>query len=79
MCESRQTVLTVSRTPVFMAQKIQRRNPNRFSQILQTRADRPLIPIEIVPLVLIPRQVLHKAVLSRPRRAKGVPKAQRAY
>jgi hypothetical protein len=56
------------------------RDPKRFFQILQARlADQQRIPIEAVPLVAIPKPVLRNAMLSRPRRAKGVPKARRVY
>jgi hypothetical protein len=60
--------------------RTRRRDPNRFSRILQSQiADKQRITIEVVPLAAIPKPVLKNAMLSRPRRAKGVPKARRAY
>jgi hypothetical protein len=64
-----------------MKRDIWRRDPNRFSKTLQARlaqANQQRIPIEVVPLVAIPKQALKSAVLSRPRRPKGIPKARRA-
>jgi hypothetical protein len=65
-----------------MNRDIQRRDPNRFSKILQARlaqANQQRMPIEVVPLVAIPKLVLKNSMLSRPRRPKGIPKARRAY
>jgi hypothetical protein len=61
---------------------IHRRDPNRFSKILQARlaqADQQRISIEVVPFAAIPKPVLRSALLFRPRRPKGIPKARRAY
>ena len=57
-----------------MKRNAQRRDPSRFSRIIQARPAQSAldnIPIEVVPLALIPKPVLRNAKLSRPRRAKG--------
>ena len=65
-----------------MKGEMRRRDPDRFSKILQARlaqADQQRISTEVVPLAAIPKPVLRNAPLSRPRRPKGIPKARRAY
>jgi hypothetical protein len=66
-----------------MKTNAQRRDPKRFSKILSkllqawpAQVDHQPIPIEVDPLKAIPKPVLNRAVLPRPRRAKGVPKAR---
>jgi hypothetical protein len=64
-----------------MKKGIRRRDPNRLSKILEARlaqVGQKRLHIEVVPLEAIPKPVLRNAVLPRPRRAKGVPKARRA-
>jgi hypothetical protein len=58
---------------------MRQRDPKRFSRILLARADRVIIPVEIIPLEAVPTTVLRSAALPRPRRAKGVAKARRIY
>lgn len=60
---------------------IRRRDPNRFSKILEARnarASQQRSPIEVIPHVVIPKAASRNAALSRPRRPKGVPKSRRA-
>lgn len=58
-----------------------RRDPNRFSRILESRraeVGQKRLHVEVVSLVAIPQPEPRNAMLSRPRRPKGVPKARRA-
>ena len=61
-----------------MKSDIQQRDPNRFSKILEARraqVGQKRLHVEVVPLEATPKPVLRNAVLPRPRRPKGVPKA----
>ena len=64
-----------------MKRSTRKRDPDRLLKILQARIakDSLQIPITILPLDAIPEVVLKRAVLSHPRRSKGVPKARRIW
>jgi hypothetical protein len=64
-----------------MKKGIRRRDPKRFSKILEARlaqVGQKRLHVEVVPPEANATSVLRKAVLPRPRRAKGVPKARAA-
>jgi hypothetical protein len=67
-----------------MKKNAQWRDPKRFSKILSkilqswpAQLDHQPISTEVVSLEANPKPVPNRAVLPRPRRAKGVPKAPR--
>jgi hypothetical protein len=64
-----------------MKKSTRKRDANRLLKILHARVakDAQHIPITILPLEAIPEAVLKRAVLSRPRRAKGIPRAKRIW
>jgi hypothetical protein len=60
-----------------MRKGVRGRDPRRFLKML---SGSDLIPIEVVPLAVLPEKVLKSAViLPKDRRAKGVAKAKRVY
>lgn len=76
-CENDQKPSALKRPGKQMSMKsnMRRRAPDRFPKILQAllaQANQERIPVEVVPLVTIPKPVIRNAMLPRPRRAKGV-------
>lgn len=61
-----------------MKRSARRRDPGRLLEILEERVAKAalVIPVEVVPLAVIPKQVLNRAIRQHPRRPKGVPKAK---
>ena len=53
-----------------------RRDPQRLVKVLALQLAKP-IPVEIVPVAVLPEPVVRSAVRVRPRRPKGVKKTRK--